>query len=175
MVPGCFRAKAMCCHRLRAWAAQPLRSRRRTSASSDPGFFGSRAAFSICCHASAYGCESGLVSERTSVAAERTFVRFCALIREHTLGVIECQLRIALSNSDLTRPHDVDRHGPTRLRQQRFHLLRSQRYLTGRERSDDKIAPVLGRKPVCVIYFFPPFQRRCPLTCATSYPRNRAP
>jgi len=45
----------------------------------------------------------------------------------------------------------------------------------GHNSGDDKIAPVLGRKAVCVLYFFPPFQRRCELTCATSYPRNRAP
>ena len=38
--------------------------------------------------------------------------------------------------------------GPAALRQQRFHLLRGQRYLTGHDRSGDKIAPVLRGKPV---------------------------
>ena len=44
---------------------------RRVSASNDAGFFGSRATFSIWCHAFAYGCEYGLVTDRIRVAAAR--------------------------------------------------------------------------------------------------------
>ena len=62
-------------------------------------------------------------------------VRFCAFIRERAFGIIECQNRIALSSSDLTSPHDVDWRRPAALCQQRFHLLRSQRYFTGDEPS----------------------------------------
>src|SRR5437868_1246593 len=44
---------------------------RKTSASRDAAFFGSRATSSICFQALMYGCESGVVTERMRVAAER--------------------------------------------------------------------------------------------------------
>src|SRR6266567_458928 len=44
---------------------------RKTSASSDAGFFGSRARSSIRFHALMYGCELRVVTERTRIAAER--------------------------------------------------------------------------------------------------------
>src|SRR5260370_36320138 len=45
---------------------------RKTSASSDAAFFGSRARSSIPFHALMYGCESRVVTERTRIAAART-------------------------------------------------------------------------------------------------------
>src|SRR6266566_7431824 len=44
---------------------------RKTSASSDTAFFGSRARSSILFQASTYGCESRVVTDRTRMAAER--------------------------------------------------------------------------------------------------------
>src|SRR5438874_12105919 len=52
---------------------------RKTSASRDAAFFGSRAKSSICFQALMYGCESGVVTERTRVAAERRSYGFARL------------------------------------------------------------------------------------------------